>query len=120
LSLELLNSNELIASCRNNDQQAQFEIYRRYNKAMYNTALRITNDVVLAEEATQEGFILAFRKLHQFEKENSFGGWLKKIVARKSYEYYKEKFKLQRLDNTKEIVQEEVSNSIIEDEDRVQ
>ncbi|RPG68962.1 MAG: hypothetical protein CBC80_006895 [Flavobacteriaceae bacterium TMED120] len=46
---------------------------------MYNTALRITNDVVLAEEATQEGFILAFRKLHQFEKENSFGGWLKKM-----------------------------------------
>ncbi|OUV06359.1 MAG: hypothetical protein CBC40_00045 [bacterium TMED80] len=29
--------------------------------------------------------MLAFRKLHQFEKENSFGGWLKKIVARKSY-----------------------------------
>lgn len=31
-------------------------------------ALRITNDVVLAKEATQEGFILSFRILHKFGK----------------------------------------------------
>ena len=66
--LELLNSNELVVLCPNNDHQAQFEIYRRHNKVMNNMALRITNDVVLAKEATQEGFILSFRILHEFGK----------------------------------------------------
>ena len=65
--IELLNCNELIALCRNNEQQAQFEIYRKHNKVMYNMALRITNDVILADEATHEGFILSFRILHKFE-----------------------------------------------------
>ncbi|RAV29942.1 RNA polymerase subunit sigma-70 [Sinomicrobium soli] len=33
-----------------------------------------------AEDAVQDAFILAFRKLHQYREEVSFGAWLKRIV----------------------------------------
>jgi len=89
-----LHTDELIMLCKKNNQQAQFELYNRYCNAMYNTALPILQDTVLAEEATQEGFIIAFRKLDQYQQTNSFGGWLKKIVVRKSYEYYHQKHKM--------------------------
>lgn len=48
---------------------------------MYNTALRLTGDQHEAEDAVQEGFIKAFRKIHQFRYQGSFGGWLKRIIV---------------------------------------
>ena len=94
MSFESLHTDQLILLCKKNNQQAQFELYNRYSKAMYNSALPILQDPVLAEEATQEGFIIAFRKLRQYQQANSFGGWLKKIVVRKSYEFYHQKHKM--------------------------
>ena len=103
MNIESLNSKALIDLCRQQRKQAQFELYKRYNKAMYNTALRIIADPILAEEATQEGFIIAFGNLKQYNQQNSFGGWLKKIITHKSYEYFREKKKLVRLDEKPEV-----------------
>jgi RNA polymerase sigma factor (sigma-70 family) len=120
LNLEKLNSDELIALCRKDNQRAQFEIYKRYSKAMYNTAFRIVNDTVLAEEATQEGFIIAFRKLNQYRNENRFGGWLKKIVSRKSFEYYKEKHQLLRLEDRPEVPELQIETNNLSSSDQSQ
>ena len=120
MNLEKLNSDELIALCRKDNQRAQFEIYKRYSKAMYNTALRIVNDRVLAEEATQEGFIIAFKKLDQYREENRFGGWLKKIISRKSFEYYKDKHKLVRLDDRPEVSELQTEAKNLPSSDRSQ
>jgi len=32
---------QLVARCRKGEQRAQMELYNKYQKAMYNTALRI-------------------------------------------------------------------------------
>jgi len=53
----------LVERCRLNDRQAQAEIYRRYAKAMFNAALRITGDYAEAEDVLQESFLSAFREL---------------------------------------------------------
>lgn len=94
MNIELLHTDELTLLCKKNNQQAQFELYNRYSKAMHNTALTILKDTVLAEEAIQESFIIAFRKLDQYKQANSFGGWLKRIVIRKCYEFYHQKNKM--------------------------
>ena len=44
---------ELLARCLKGDQRAQMEIYNKYYKAMYNTALRIVNDTAEAEDVMQ-------------------------------------------------------------------
>ena len=62
MSLTELNTEQLIAKCRKQDQGAQLEIYNRYCKAMFNAALRIVKDSVEAEDVMQEAFLTAFTK----------------------------------------------------------
>ena len=67
----------LLQLCLKGDQKAQMEIYNRYYKAMYNTALRIVKDTAEAEDVMQEAFLSAFTKLDTFRGEVTFGAWLK-------------------------------------------
>ena len=48
---------DLIDGCRSGDQRAQFQVYKLYYKAMYNTSLRIVNDEMEAEDVMQEAFL---------------------------------------------------------------
>lgn len=73
----------LIRACRKGNSQAQMELYCRYQKAMYNTALRIMGNTAEAEDMMQEAFLDAFCKLDTFEGRASFGSWLKRIVINK-------------------------------------
>ncbi|MEW7291842.1 RNA polymerase sigma factor [Aquimarina sp. 2304DJ70-9] len=84
MSLTQLNTEQLIARCRKQDQNAQLEIYNRYYKAMYNTALRILKDSAEAEDIMQEAFLTAFTKLPMLTENKMFGAWLKKIVINSS------------------------------------
>lgn len=79
----------LIALCKNGHQGAQFEIYNRFYKAMYNTAFRIVKDAHWAEDIMQESFLNAFLKIASYKHEVTFGAWLKKIVVNKSIDNYK-------------------------------
>ena len=74
----------LVERCRLNDRQAQAEIYRRYAKAMFNAALRITGDYAEAEDVLQESFLSAFRELSSYKGDSAFGAWLKRIIVNKS------------------------------------
>ena len=79
----------LIALCKEGSRNAQFEVYNRYYKPLYNTALRIVKDSHWAEDVMQEAFIRAFAKLDQFKGEVTLGAWLKKIVVNHSIDLYK-------------------------------
>lgn len=86
------NSNELallLEACNNGVEKAQLKIYQLYYKAMFNTALRIVKDTALAEDIMQEAFLAAFKKLHQYKGQVSFGAWLKKIVINESIAQYR-------------------------------
>ncbi|GAB2456173.1 DNA-directed RNA polymerase sigma-70 factor [Hymenobacter qilianensis] len=74
----------LVERCRLGDRRAQAEIYKRYAKAMFNASLRITGDFAEAEDVLQESFLSAFRELHSYKGDSSFGSWLKRIVINKS------------------------------------
>lgn len=75
---------ELLEKCRTDDRVAQYEIYKLYNKAMFNAAFRILNDKEEAEDALQESFLSAFGNLKNYRGDASFGAWLKRIVVNKS------------------------------------
>jgi RNA polymerase sigma-70 factor (ECF subfamily) len=89
LSLANENIEQLLTLCKQNSQKAQFEIYNRYCKAMYNVALRIVKDTHFAEDVMQEGFLKAFQKLDTFRNEVAFGAWLKRIIVNYSIDFYK-------------------------------
>jgi RNA polymerase sigma factor (sigma-70 family) len=75
---------DLIEGCIKGDQKAQFQIYKLYYKAMYNTSLRIVNDTMEAEDIMQEAFLSAFEKIGTYSGTVSFGAWLKRIVINRS------------------------------------
>ncbi len=101
---------ELVDACRQGNRKAQFELYNRYYKAMYNTALRITGDTAEAEDAMQEGFLNAFRKIETYREEVSVGAWLKKIVVNRALDAVKNRKSFVDLDQVPEIAENDDEN----------
>ena len=93
MSHEREHTDDLIQLCLEGKQSAQMEIYNRYYKAMYNTALRIVKNSAEAEDVMQESFLNAFTKLHTFKGEVTFGSWLKRIVINNSIYHYRKQRK---------------------------
>jgi len=75
---------EVVERCKHGDRKAQYELYRHYSKAMFNVCMRILNHVGEAEDALQEAFLDAFRNLHTFRNQSTFGAWLKQIVVNRA------------------------------------
>lgn len=105
----------LIRACRRGDQKAQFELYRLYHRAMYNTALRIVRDPADAEDVMQEAFLKAFTKLGTYRGEVTFGAWLKRIVINKSLDFLRLKKESVSLEETGEAA--ELTAEVHEPED---
>jgi len=94
---------QLIEACKRGDQKAQFELYRLYNTAMYNTTLRIVRDPDDAEDVMQEAFLKAFVKLKTYRGEVSFGAWLKRIVVNKALDFLRLKREQVSIDQVGEL-----------------
>jgi len=75
---------DLINECKTGSRTAQYKIYKLYYKAMFNTSLRIVNDIAEAQDVMQESFLDAFQKIDTYSGEGSFGSWLKRIVVNNS------------------------------------
>jgi len=97
------NINEkLINSCKKGDRKAQFEIYKQYSKAMFNTSFRILKDSAEAEDVVQEGFLKAFQNIETYSGSVSFGAWLKKIIINASLDSWrKRKLEFENIDDIK-------------------
>lgn len=90
---------QLVESCRKSSRKAQMALYSLYYKAMFNSALRILNNPVEAEDAMQEAFIDAFQKIDQLGDSRKFGSWLKRIVINKALDEVGRRRVMQPLEN---------------------
>ncbi len=93
MSQEKVHIDALLQLCLEGKQSAQLEVYNRYYKAMFNTAIRIVKNSAEAEDVMQESFLNAFTKLHTFKGEVAFGAWLKRIVVNNSIYHYRKQQK---------------------------
>lgn len=80
---------DLIERCREGRRDAQFELYRLYSRAMYNTALRMVRNPHDAEDILQSVFVEVFTKLDSFRYESSIGAWMKRITVNKCINFMK-------------------------------
>jgi len=72
---------KLISDCIKGDRQAQSTLYAMFVSKMFVVCLRYAKSKEEAEEILQEGFLKAFRFLHQFKREGSLEGWIRKIMV---------------------------------------
>ncbi len=62
-------------------RQQQFELVAiPHTQALLRTAMRLTNDRGLAEDAVQETLLLAWRSFHQFDLHTNCKAWLFRIM----------------------------------------
>ena len=94
---------KLIDACKKGNRKAQFELYRLYSSAMYNTTLRIVRDPDDAEDVMQEAFLKAFSRISTYRGEVSFGAWLKRIVVNKSLDFLRLRRERVSLDEVGEV-----------------
>ncbi|ALM48093.1 RNA polymerase subunit sigma [Flavobacterium psychrophilum] len=109
----------LLELCKSGSRNAQFEVYNRYYKPMYNTALRIVKDSHWAEDIMQESFLKAFTKLDTFKGEVTFGAWLKKIVVNHSLDNYK-KINKNALDSLDDVLYKVSDSSDRDNEEKLE
>lgn len=70
-----------IAGARRGDMRACEKIYRKFHTQAFTVAARICNNRELARDVTQEAFISAFRRLHQYRGDAPFWAWLKRVIV---------------------------------------
>jgi RNA polymerase sigma-70 factor, ECF subfamily len=71
----------LVQRARSGDSRAFERLYREHAGKVYGLCLRMTRDVALAEDCTQETFVNAWWALDRFETRSSIGTWLHRIAV---------------------------------------
>jgi RNA polymerase sigma factor (sigma-70 family) len=64
-------------------------VYRAYGRNVYAVAYKILGDRGLAEEATQQAFLKAWRAAGTFDQSRELGPWLASIARRAAIDVYR-------------------------------
>src|SRR5574337_1242780 len=75
-----LNESRLIRAGQKGNSEAVETLFRRYQRPLFQTALRVLGNTEDAEDALQDGFLSAYRNLKRFEGRSQFSTWLTRIV----------------------------------------
>ena len=90
-------------------------IYKKYCKCVYNFLYKLTNDIELSEELTQETFYTAIKKINTLNKKESIRTWLYQIAKNKWKDYLK-KSKKANIDLDENTAENLVANYDIEED----
>ena len=77
---DAMEEGELIQAAKKGDLDSFNHLVERYQREVYNLALRMLGNTQGAEDATQEAFVSAFKGISRF-RGGSFRAWLLRIVA---------------------------------------
>lgn len=80
--LTLSDTVRLAEAAATGDAEAFDLLMQRYGDRVFRLALRMLRSREDAEDVQQEAFLRAYRKLHTFRGEASFGAWIYAITAR--------------------------------------
>jgi RNA polymerase sigma-70 factor (ECF subfamily) len=73
---------ETLARFRDGDADAVRAVYREYSRLVYSVVHRALGSKELAEDATQQTFVQAWRAAHSFDPARELGPWLVTIARR--------------------------------------
>ena len=86
-----VDEESLVEAARRNDMRAFEQLYRLHSGRIYGLCFRLCNDREMAEDLTQEAFVLAWRKLGSFRGESAFGSWLYRISTNVALSYLRKR-----------------------------
>lgn len=71
----------MLHGCLDNIASAQEALYVRFSPKMLGVCYRFAKSREDAEDMLQEGFIKIFSQIHQYRREGSIEGWIRRIVV---------------------------------------
>lgn len=80
---------QIIQGCQKKDVVAQEQLYRLLAPKLFGVCLKYSRNQTEAEDNLQDGFILIFEKIHQFQFKGSFEGWAKRVVINNVLQKYR-------------------------------
>jgi len=78
------SDSKLVKAVLNGDRDAYGCLFERHERSVQAVALSILGDYHAAQDAVQETFVTAYRKLGGLRKGASFGPWIRKIARRQA------------------------------------
>lgn len=90
-------------------KKAWISLVQRYEKNVYNYALRMVNNQADAMDLMQDIFLAVFRNLSSFRGDAPFKGWLFRIAHYKCLEHYRKRRAMSSIDEIPEQESEDAS-----------
>ena len=96
---------ELIKRCKEQNREAQEELYRKYSGVLFGMCVKYSRNKVEAEDNLHDSFMTIFDKIGQYNSKGSFEGWMKRITVNTVLQKYRRE---RHLDVVSENIGEEI------------
>ncbi|NBL65391.1 sigma-70 family RNA polymerase sigma factor [Flavobacterium sp. NST-5] len=80
---------QLIQLCKDRNVKAQEQLYRLLAPKLFSVCLKYSRNYAEAEDNLQDGFLIIFNKIEQFNAKGSFEGWAKRIMINNVLQQYR-------------------------------
>ena len=80
---------QLIHDCRNNSIKAQEQLYRLFASKLFAVCLKYSRNYADAQDNLQDGFLIIFNKIGQYQFKGSFEGWAKRVMINNVLQKYR-------------------------------
>jgi RNA polymerase sigma factor (sigma-70 family) len=108
-----LDDQELMELCRQGNGAGFSELYLRYNKAVFNTILRLVSDFAQAQDLLQEAFMALYQEIMKGRDIEHFAHFSRRVAANKAISFLRAHKRLFVFEDYRDQVAEEEA----EDED---
>jgi RNA polymerase sigma-70 factor (ECF subfamily) len=88
----------LVEECLKGNTEAFGLLVEKYQKPIFNVALRMVNDYDDAQDITQSVFVKAFEKLDAFNPKYKFFSWIYKMTVNESVNFLNQRKRFSELD----------------------
>jgi RNA polymerase sigma factor (sigma-70 family) len=75
----LLEDENIIQGCRENDRRSQQELFLKYGSKMYGFCLRYSQNPDDANDLLQDGFMKVFDSIKSYKGDSPLGAWMSRV-----------------------------------------
>jgi RNA polymerase sigma-70 factor (ECF subfamily) len=79
---------DILIGCLNGDRKSQEELYNKYAARMMAVCMRYTKSKEEAEDIFHEAFVKVFNHLNDFKLQNSFEGWIRRVMVNTAINHF--------------------------------
>lgn len=99
----LLNDQELVAACKENNPKAQKILFEMYAGKMLAVCARYCPCMEDAKDAMHDGFIKIFKQIHTFKGDSKLQTWMTRLMIYTAIDHFKKSIKWNYYDTDEDV-----------------